>query len=120
MVLRGAAGWCLFNFVERRQADVCDSGVLGDHYADMDDDASGSSQAFTGDGEELVFKEGYVETNGRKKRKTGAEDQDYLPPGTKRVRIQKLSFVSLPYVRLSVPRVVILHEENKMSAPSSL
>ena len=64
-----------------------DDVVVGDYYGEEDDDASGSSQALNGGAEDLVFRDGYPEANGRKKRRTAAttEDQDYQPPGTKRV-----------------------------------
>ena len=69
------------------QADDIVRYFVGDYYGEQDDDASGSSQPLNGDADDLVFRDGYTESNGRKKRRTAAttEDQDYQPPGTKRV-----------------------------------
>lgn len=47
-----------------------------------------SPHTSNGDGESLTAREGNVETNGRKKRRTIApEDTDYMPPGAKRVSV---------------------------------
>ena len=45
-----------------------------------------SPRTSSGGGDSLAARDGYVETNGRKKRRTAApEDGEYMPPGTKRV-----------------------------------
>lgn len=96
--------------------------ALGDYYPEAEDDASTSSQAFNGDADETMSRDGYVETNGRKKRRTGvaAEDQDYRPPGTKRVCSTAYTLHLSMTCPFSVHPVVIPHGESKTSARSLL
>ncbi|GJE85992.1 SNF2 family N-terminal domain-containing protein [Phanerochaete sordida] len=59
-------------------------GPRGEFYPEHEDD-TGSPRTFNGDAEESMSAHGHTETNGRRKRRTGAaEDQEYQPPGTKR------------------------------------
>lgn len=63
--------------------------------------------------------QGHLETNGRKKRRVGAaaEDQEYQPPGTKRVRLRICSTIFALTVPSSVLRAAIPLEGNKRNLP---
>ncbi|GBE77918.1 Putative DNA helicase [Sparassis crispa] len=58
----------------------------GNYYSEHDDQASVSPPPFSNGGQMPTtrFKEGYVESNGRRKRKHMDDDEDYHPPGQKR------------------------------------
>lgn len=75
---------------EREQRNMPPS-AAGDWY-DQDASMSGqlspsSSSGTPGAPNVTRFKEGYVENSSRKKRKTMEDDEDYQPPGQKRVSI---------------------------------
>ncbi|EKM60935.1 uncharacterized protein PHACADRAFT_247165 [Phanerochaete carnosa HHB-10118-sp] len=60
-------------------------GPRGEFYPEHEDEAAASPRTFNGEADETMSAQGHLETNGRKKRRPGAaEDQEYHPPGTKR------------------------------------
>ena len=88
---------------------ISHSDYTGEYYPDQDEDVPMSPQATNGDMDDSLSRDGLPETNGRKKRKTvatviAAEDQEYQPPGTKRVRAHNLPFMSFAHYFQRTPR----------------
>ncbi len=84
---QGAGGWDPYSG-EWVQGDIFPLGPGGNYYPEHEDHTSMSPPNGNGEAEPQVGGESFVETNGRKKRRTIApagDDQDYRPPGTKRV-----------------------------------
>ena len=78
------AGWEHRNGDSMRGDDT-PSGPSSTYYAEQDDSATPSPRPSNGTPVGMRQKEGSVEGNGRKKRKLPDDDEDYQPPGQKRV-----------------------------------
>lgn len=81
---QGAGGWDPYTG-KWVQGDIFPLGPGGNYYPDREDHASESPQPPNGGGPDPQFKDGYVDGSNRKKRKHIEDDEDYRPPGQKRV-----------------------------------